>query len=180
MRRNFGKNKLKIHVESSNIFHNNIDTNQSIYSFFQQQEDSSKAFINFNFIFGDSYSDCFEWLINKFKAKQDDKYDVLINKNSKYLFYKFNYSLTTIGELVKAVRHSKITQDDVAIEAIQNQNWQYFVETLLYSCSQSENLISFDETYKKSKVITNALQNITIFVNRHIIDFMNKLVQVLK
>ena len=180
MRRNFGKNKLKIHVESSNIFHNNIDTNQSIYSFFQQQEDSSKAFINFDFIFRDSYSDCFEWLINKFKAKQDHKYDVLINKNSKYLFYKFNYSLTTIGELVKAVRHSKITQDDVATEAIQNQNWQYFVETLLYSCSQSENLISFDETYKKSKVITNALQNITIFVNRHIIDFMNKLVQILK
>ena len=53
------QNKLKIHVESSNIFHNNIDTNQSIYSFFQQQEDSSKAFINFD-IFGDSYSDYFE------------------------------------------------------------------------------------------------------------------------
>ena len=38
-----------------------------------------------------------------------------------------------IGELVKAIRHSKITQDDRAIEASQNQNWQYFVETLLYS-----------------------------------------------
>ena len=174
------QNKLKIHVESRNIFHNNIDTNQSIYSFFQQQEDSSKAFINFDFIFGDNYSDYFQQIFNKFKAKEDDKYDVLTNKNSKYLFYKFNDSLATIGELAKAVRHSKITQDDVAIEAIQNQNWQYFVETLLYSCSQSENLISFDETYKKSKVITNALQNITIFVNRHIIDFMNKLVQVLK
>ena len=30
------QNKLKIHVESGNIFHNNIDTNESIYSFFQQ------------------------------------------------------------------------------------------------------------------------------------------------
>ena len=95
-------------------------------------------------------------------AKQDDKYDVLTNKNSKYLFYKFNDSLATIGELVKAVGHSKITQDDVVIEAIQNQNWQYFAETLLYGCSEGENLISFDENYKKSKVITNALQNITI------------------
>ena len=53
-------------------------------------------------------------------------------------------------------------QDDVAIEAIQNQNWQYFVETLLCGCSQGENLISFNENYKKSKVITNALLNITI------------------
>ena len=130
----------------------NIDTNESIYSFFQQQEDSSKAFINFD-IFGDSYSDYFEQFINKFKAKEDDKYDVLTNKNSKYLFYKFNDSLATIGELAKAVRHSKITQDDVAIEAIQNQNWQYFVETLLYGCSEGENLISFDENYKKVRLL---------------------------
>ena len=54
------QNKLKIHVESGNIFHNNIDNNESIYRFFQQQEESSKAFINFHFIFGDSYSDYFE------------------------------------------------------------------------------------------------------------------------
>ena len=139
------QNKLKIHVESGNIFHNNIDTNESIYSFFQQQEDSSKAFINFDFIFGYSYCDYFEWLINKFKAKQDDKYDVSTNKSSKYLFYKFNDSLATTGELVKTVRHSKIIQHDVATKAIQNQNWQYFVEILLYGCSEVENLISFDE-----------------------------------
>ena len=30
------QNKQKIHVESGNIFHNNIDTNESIYGFFQQ------------------------------------------------------------------------------------------------------------------------------------------------
>ena len=143
------QNKLKIHVESGNIFHNNIDTNESIYSFFQPQEDSSKAFINFDFIFGVSYCDYFEWLINKFKAKKDDKYDVLTNKKSKYLFYKFNDSFATIGELVKAVCHSKITQGDAAVDAIQNQNWQYLVETLLYDCSKGENLISFDENNKK-------------------------------
>ena len=127
----------------------NIDTNESIYSFFQQQEDSSKAFINFDFLFEDSYSDYFEWIINKFKAKQDDRYDVLTNKNSKYLFYKSNDSLATIGELVKAVPYSKITQDDVAIEAIQNQNWQYFVETLSYGCSEGENLIRLMKIIKK-------------------------------
>ena len=56
------QNKLKIHVESGNIFHNNIDNNESIYRFFQQQGDSSKAFINFDFIFRDyyCYSDYFE------------------------------------------------------------------------------------------------------------------------
>ena len=38
--------------------------------------------------------------------------------------------LESLLRLVKAVRHSKITQDDVAIEVIQNQNWPYLFETL--------------------------------------------------
>ena len=58
-------------------------------------------------------------------------------------------------------------QHDVATEAIQNQNWQYFVEILLYGCSEVENLISFDEIFLKSKVITNALQNMTICKQKH-------------
>ena len=37
------ENKLKIPIESGNIFFNNLDTNESIYGFFQQQENQSKA-----------------------------------------------------------------------------------------------------------------------------------------
>ena len=127
--------------------------------------------MNFYFIFWDSYSDYFEWLTNKFKAKQDDKYDVWTNKNSKYLLYKFNDWLAIIGELVKAVRHSKITQDDVAIEAIQNLNWQYFVETLLYGCSEGEIWLVLIKIIKKVRSLLT-LYKTWLFVNRHIIDFM--------
>ena len=35
-------NKLKIHIESGNIYHNNTDTNESIYGFFENQEDETK------------------------------------------------------------------------------------------------------------------------------------------
>ena len=35
-------NKLKIHVESGNIYYDNIDTNESLYSFFENQEDEKK------------------------------------------------------------------------------------------------------------------------------------------
>ena len=48
-------NKLKIHIESGNIFFNNLDTNESIYGFFQQQENQSKAKIKpHHFTFTDS------------------------------------------------------------------------------------------------------------------------------
>ena len=86
----FIENKLKIHIETGNIFFNNLDTSESIYGFFQQQEHQSKAKINFEFSFRDSYEDYFGWLVQGFKENEDQKYDVLTNKNSLYLFYRFN------------------------------------------------------------------------------------------
>ena len=70
--------KLKIHIKSGNIFFNNLDTNESIYSFFQQQEYQSKATIKHQY---------FEWLVHGFEGSEDKKYDALTNKNLKYLFY---------------------------------------------------------------------------------------------
>ena len=61
------ENKLKIHIERGNIFFNNLDTNESIYGFFQQQENQPKAKIKHcHFTFTDSYKDCFEWLFRGF------------------------------------------------------------------------------------------------------------------
>ena len=77
------KNKLKIHIKTDNIFFNNLDTNESIYGFFQQQENQSKAKINFGFSFTDSYEDYFGWLVPGLKGNKDKKYDVLTNRNSK-------------------------------------------------------------------------------------------------
>ena len=48
-------NKLQIHIKSGNIFFNNLDTNESIYGFFQQQENQSKVKIKpHHFTFTDS------------------------------------------------------------------------------------------------------------------------------
>ena len=49
------ENKLKIHIESGNIFFNNSDTNESVYGFFQLQENQSKTNIKYHFTFTDSY-----------------------------------------------------------------------------------------------------------------------------
>ena len=96
------ENKLKIHIENGNIFLNNLDTNESIYGFFQQQENQSKAKIKHcHFTFTNNYEDYFEWLVRGFNGNEDQKYDVLTNKNSKYLFYGFNDYLEGIFEPIK-------------------------------------------------------------------------------
>ena len=38
-------NNLKIHVDTGHIFHNNTDTNETIFDFFENQEDETKQFL---------------------------------------------------------------------------------------------------------------------------------------
>ena len=45
------KNKLKIHLESGEIFHDNVNTGKKFYNFFSDQEDETKKFVNFKFKF---------------------------------------------------------------------------------------------------------------------------------
>ena len=38
------------------------------------------------------------------------------------------------GFEVKKVKHSVVTDDYIALEEIQNQNWQYYVQSILDAC----------------------------------------------
>ena len=82
----FIQHKLKIHTETGNIFFDNVETNESIYRFFQQQENQSKAKINFELSFTDSYENYFDWLVKGFKENEDQKFDVLTNKTQNLYF----------------------------------------------------------------------------------------------
>ena len=75
-------NKLKIHIESGTIYHNNADANENIYGFFKNQEDKIKKWIHFEFVLTDDYKDYFiKYLVN-IKNGKDGKYDILIKKKN--------------------------------------------------------------------------------------------------
>ena len=128
--RNF--NTKQTHIQTRKKFFNNLDTNESIYDFFLKQENIEKVNIHSNeFTFTDSYGDYFEWLVHGFKQSDDRKYDALTNKSSKYLLHWFNNFLQRLLERIKADHHSVITDDHIALDVIQNENWQYFIQTIL-------------------------------------------------
>ena len=65
-------NKLKIRIESGNIYHENTDTNESIYSFFQNQESKTKKWIDFQFVLSDDYNDYFMKHLVNIKDGEDE------------------------------------------------------------------------------------------------------------
>ena len=169
------ENKLKIHIESGNIFFNNLDTNESIYGFFQQQENQSKAKTKHrHFTFTDNYEDYFEWLVRGFKGNEDQKYNVLTNKNLKYLFNLFNDYLEQIFELVKPVCHGVITDDGLELEVIQNKNLQYFIKTILTTCKTNNGGINNTVDLKDMNLMKNSIENITIYKQTYL-SFLNQI-----
>ena len=113
-------NKLKIHIETGNIYHDNQDTNDSILDFFFNQQNQIREVISFDIVYGESYTDYFNWLIKGFDSYQKNKFDVLTCKNSKYLFYHYNDILQESNLELKEVKHSVVTDDYIAAEEIQN------------------------------------------------------------
>ena len=153
-------NKCKIHIETANIYYDDQDTNESILDLFFNQQNPIAGVINFDFVYGKSYADHFDWLIKGFNSYQKNRLDILTCKNSKYLFYRYNDILQESNLEVKKVKHSVQTGDYIATEENQNQNWQYFVESVLEVCRAQE----IGKTIRKPQenLLIDTDENITI------------------
>ena len=150
-------NKLKIHVETGNIYYDNHDANESIHNFILAQASPVSGEIDHAFTFDRDYVTYFQWLTEAFSASKKNKLDIFTNKNSMFLFYHFNDYLEQKGDQMKKIKHSIVTQDYVAAEEIQDKNWKYFVESVL---SFSQNATT-DKEYQKSFVL-DTQENVVI------------------
>ena len=86
-------NELKIRIETGKIYYKNNDTNESVFQFMKNQQDSSKGKINFSLMYDVNYNDYFRWILNGFDAYEKTKLDLLTFKNTKYILYRFNHFL---------------------------------------------------------------------------------------
>ena len=104
-------NNLKFHIETGNIYYKNEDTNESIFDFIKNQQDSSNGKIHYDLSFEGDFKDYFKWVINDYDSYKKTKFDLLMLKNRKYLVYRFNDMLKLTGQPVIKIRHSKVTDD---------------------------------------------------------------------
>ena len=73
-----------------------------------------------------------------------------------------NKVMNRLLEPIKPVHHSVITDDDIALDVIQNENWQYFIETILKTRQTNNGGINNTAELKDVKLIKNSVENITI------------------
>ena len=141
-------NKLKIHVESGKIFYDNEDTNESIFDFILAQNNPISGEVSRSFAFDQDYKTYFQWVGSAFNETERNKFDILTNLNSKFLFYRFNDFLQQKGRKKKNIKHSVVTEDYIAGEKIQDKSWKYFVESVLnFSEKPNSNYSENDQNF---------------------------------
>ena len=163
---NFGarlltKNKLKIHLESGQFFHNNIITNESIYDFLLKQQDETKRELYPEVLVGND----FEFYVNELLANvQDNDYDLHTNSTAKFLLYNCN-TLRLANRLKPlSIRHSQIVTNEKAVSILQSNTWGYFVEQLLHFANGNISLDDFnlddDREFERYNVIEKTSDNV--------------------
>ena len=163
---NFGerlltKNKLKIHLESGQFFHNNIITNESIYDFLLKQQDETKRELYPEVLVGND----FEFYVNELLTNvQDNDYDLHTNSTAKFLLYNCN-TLRLANRLKPlSIRHSQIVNNETAVAILQSNTWGYFVEQLLHFANGNISLDDFnlddDREFERYNVIEKTSDNI--------------------
>ena len=154
------KNKLKIHLESGQFFHNNIITNESIYDFLLKQQDETKRELYPEVLVGND----FEFYVNELLTNvQDNDYDLHTNSTAKFLLYNCN-TLRLANRLKPlSIRHSQIVNNETAVAILQSNTWGYFVEQLLHFANGNISLDDFnlddDREFERYNVIEKTSDN---------------------
>ena len=73
-------NKLKIHIETGNIYYDNTDTNESIHNFILVQSNPISGEIEHTFTFDRDNVTYFQWLTDAFSTSKKNKLDIFTNK----------------------------------------------------------------------------------------------------
>ena len=159
------KNKMKIHLDSGNIYYNDLNMKESIYDFMIAQQDETKKFVDFNLDINDDFN---LYLNEVIIGATDDKFDIDTHSTSKFLFYHFNNLRRDFGEEAYKIRHTIISDKLHAIEKLQSKNWPYFINRLL-EVSDGDisllNLINLNQNQNDTnelEIINGTIENLEI------------------
>ena len=84
----FVENDTKIHMETGNIYHQNVNMRESIYDFLAAQEDQAKKLMLYKIKAMVNFSNYLKEVVHR--AVKNDEYVIRTNTTSKFFFHRFN------------------------------------------------------------------------------------------
>ena len=127
------QNKFSIHVESGDIFYDNHNTGENFYNFLLSQQNDEVAYVPKKLSYKNSFEAYISSFLQSFSIDDQEKFDLLAFKNSKYLFYRFNdfvkaygnprYKLLHTKKMLDSVRLKKNRRKKQAVFARKNYSW---------------------------------------------------------
>ena len=101
------ENKLSIHVGSGDIFYNNHNTGENFYNFLLSQQNDEAAFVPKQMSYKNSFKAYIGSFLQSFSIDDQEKFDLLAFKNSKYLSYRFNDFVKAYGNPRYKIFHTR-------------------------------------------------------------------------
>ena len=136
------QNKLSIHVESGNIFYNNHNTEENFYSFLLSQQNDEAAYVPKKFSYSNTFEKYITSFLQMFSIDDQEKFDLLAFKNSKYLFYRFNGFVKMYGNPRYKLLHTRKMLDTVGMQKVEEKNNQFLIEKIILG-------VEFENAYQK-------------------------------
>ena len=130
------------------------------------QQDTTKKEIPLDFTYDDDLTDYMTKYLPAINEFDEVKHDFLTNKNSKFLFHLFNKYQEDRGKPKFPIRHSTLTDDNYALESLQNRNCPYFIRRIIEFSQGFINLSDLTESdTKEINILNNTRANFEIVKN---------------
>ena len=126
-------NKLSIHITNRDISYENHDTGENFYNFLIDQQNEDAAFIPKKFAYRNTFEKYINSFLPTFSIDDVQKHDLYANKNSKYLFYRFNDCVKAYGSKRRKIRHTQKLKDSVGLKRVEDRNKQFMIEKIIHS-----------------------------------------------
>ena len=152
-RKTMTQNKLSIHVESGDIFYDNHNTEENFYIFLLFQQNDEAAYVPQKFSYNNTFEKYITSFLQNFSIDDQEKFDLLSFKNSKYLFYRFNDFVKIYGNPRYKLLHTRKMLDSVALKKLEDKNKQFLVEKINHGV-QFENFYQANPEQKPELIKT--------------------------
>ena len=155
---------ISIHVPTGQIFVENENIGESLFGFLRNQQDETKKKIPLDFTYDDDYHDYMTKYLPGISEVDENQHDFDSNKTSKFLFHLFNKFQETRGRPKHFIRHTKLSDDNYALGALQDRNWPYFIDRIIDYSQGFLNLSDVDRSdITELNVSRNTRDNFEIF-----------------